>query len=146
MTPVQSLAASREAIARQLRGERPGSPHRPSQGGQVPNGDASPSGAPGRSSWWRLARRTVSIWWRHHPAHAAAQVARPALQAYAQDKPLQLIGVAAGLGAAAAVLRPWRLISLGALVAATLKTSDISTLLISLFSQDDPPSAVDRTP
>ncbi|MBX3588504.1 MAG: hypothetical protein KF796_17890 [Ramlibacter sp.] len=146
MTPAQSLAASREAIARQLRGERPGPPHRPSQAGQVPDEEASTHGAPSRGGWWRLARRTLSIWWRHHPAHAAAQVARPALQAYAQDKPLQLIGVAASVGAAAVVLRPWRLISLGALVAATLKTSDLSTLLISLFSQDAPPSAVDRTP
>ena len=51
------------------------------------------------------------------------------------DRPLHLVGLAAAAGAAAVWLKPWRLISVGAVLAATLKSQDMSRLMVSLLAQ-----------
>jgi hypothetical protein len=61
-------------------------------------------------------------------------LAKPTLKRYAEEKPLQLLGIAAAAGAAAVVLRPWRLVSLGGVLLATLKSSELSGALASMLS------------
>ncbi|MBX3657311.1 MAG: hypothetical protein KF740_02630 [Ramlibacter sp.] len=139
MTPAQQLAASREAIARQLGHHRAGRA-RPADPDHPRAGD-DPGVPSDHGGGWRLAQRALSAWWHHHPAYAATQVARPALDAYACEKPLQLVGVAAGLGAAAVLLRPWRLLSASAVAALVLKTSDLGGLLVSLLVPGQPSGA-----
>ena len=44
-------------------------------------------------------------------------VLQPVVASYAKSNPVKTIGIAAGLGAAMVVLKPWRLITLGSLLA-----------------------------
>jgi hypothetical protein len=53
---------------------------------------------------------------------------------YAREKPLQLLGIAAVAGAAAVAFKPWRLVSLGSVLLAALKSSEISGALLSMLS------------
>jgi hypothetical protein len=60
---------------------------------------------------WGILKHALGAWWHHHPVSVAFGLARPTLKHYAEEKPLQLLGIAAAAGAAAVVLRPWRLVS-----------------------------------
>jgi ElaB/YqjD/DUF883 family membrane-anchored ribosome-binding protein len=44
-------------------------------------------------------------------------VLQPIVESYTKTNPLKTLGIAAGLGAAVVVLKPWRLITLGSLLA-----------------------------
>ena len=133
LTPQQRLANSRQALVGYM--AHGGDDGANSDGS---SGSASDSSVAGRQGIWQTAKRTVQAWWRHHPAHAALDVAvgvaHPVLNRYAQDKPLQLVAGAAALGAALVVLRPWRLVSITGLLLSTLKSSDLTPTLLSLFS------------
>jgi hypothetical protein len=130
---VQRLQASRHAISAHLQGRR-GEP-RPEQAHDNSEAPRASSSGP---AWWRIARRTLGVWWHNHPAYSAALVAQPVLARYARQKPLQVIGIAVAVGAAAVVIKPWRLISVGAVLAATLKSQDVTRLLMSLVAQAMP--------
>ena len=130
---VQRLRASRQAISAHLQGRRGETRTEQAQdNGDVPH---TPSSGP---AWWRIARRTLGVWWHNHPAYSAALVAQPVLARYARQKPLQVIGIAVAVGAAAVVIKPWRLISVGAVLAATLKSQDMTRLVMSLMAQAMP--------
>lgn len=87
------------------------------------------------SVWWRLLKRTGLRWWQRHPASTVTEVAVPLLGAYTRQEPLKVLGVAALLGAAVVVTRPWRLLSAGALLAATFRPADMSALVLSMLTQ-----------
>jgi hypothetical protein len=82
-------------------------------------------------------RRALGTWWRHHPAHMGVELATPLLAAYAHRKPLQFLGIAAAVGAAVVVLRPWRLISATGILVALVKSSQLSGLVMSAMSAAD---------
>ena len=138
LTPQQRLAVSRRALVQQLRGEAPpaaperarsGSPHRPRKPGLFD-----------RIAWLPVARSMAERWWRRHPANAVGQLARPVLDRYAREQPAKLVAVAAAAGALIVLVRPWRLLSVGALVAAALKSSDIADMVTSVMrNKDDKP-------
>ncbi len=44
-------------------------------------------------------------------------VLKPLLQTYSKSNPVKTLGIAAGVGAAIVVLKPWRLITLGSVLA-----------------------------
>ncbi len=44
-------------------------------------------------------------------------ILQPVVASYAKSYPVKTLGIAAGLGAAIVVLKPWRLITLGSLLA-----------------------------
>lgn len=132
LTPQQRLAASRKAIVRYMNQEdaaEDGAPQSSGSDGLEGYGDAPADGGS-----WAAIKHTAKVWWRHHPAQLALNLARPSLNKFAEDKPMLLLGIAAGVGAAAVVLRPWRLISVTGLVFAALKTSDLPVLLMSILS------------
>lgn len=138
LTPAQRLQASRHAISQHLQGQgRSRRSDADATRGAGGNDEAdAPSAGP---AWWRIARHTLRVWWHNHPAYSAVLVAQPVLQRYASEKPLQVVGIAAAVGAAAVWLKPWRLVSVGALLAATMKSQDVSRLVVALMSQAMPP-------
>ncbi|MEO8248634.1 MAG: hypothetical protein ABI589_04620 [Burkholderiales bacterium] len=91
-----------------------------------------PAPAASPFAWAPLLRRGASVWWRHHPAHAALEVADSMLSHVARRKPYQMLAVAAGVGALAMVIRPWRLVSVTGLAFAALKMTDVRSLFGSL--------------
>jgi hypothetical protein len=128
LSPQQRLALSRRAIVRHMNQDRRA--HDEEEAGEDNFDDAPPEGG----GTWHLIKHTVRAWWRHHPAHVAIDLARPVLGRYAEDKPLKLLGIAAGIGALAVVIKPWRLVSMTGLLLATLKSSEMSGALLSMLS------------
>jgi hypothetical protein len=83
--------------------------------------------------WLSVAQSFGARWWRRHPANAMVQLAQPLLQRYARKQPAKLIAIAAGTGAVIMLVKPWRLLSVTALVAAVLKTSDVADMVTTLM-------------
>ena len=79
----------------------------------------------------------------------AAGVAKPILSKYAEEKPMQLLGTAAVLGAAVVLVRPWRLVSITGLLLATVKSPGLSPALMSLITPEpaftNPPEDISKT-
>lgn len=100
-------------------------------------------GDPGPMGWLGRAQRAVAAWWRYHPAHMAADIATPVLASYARRKPAQMLGIAAVAGAVLMFARPWRLMSVSALILAVVKSSHLPGLLMSVMQDhggyDDEP-------
>lgn len=83
---------------------------------------------------WGAIKHAMRAFWRNHPVRVAIDLARPVIGKYAEEQPLKLLGISAGIGAAAVLLRPWRLVSLGAVLVAALKSSGLSNALSSMLS------------
>ncbi len=150
ISPQARLAASRKALVRQMAhsdgranddtpNERDGAGNGGDSDSDSDSGthrDGTPTHAGYRSgSVWQVLTEAVTAWWQHHPAHVALDVGRPFLRSYAREKPLQLLGIAAGLGAAAVLVKPWRLVSFTGLAVAALKSTKLSSTLLSLLSR-----------
>lgn len=139
LTPQQRLAISRRALLRQLHGDHPGEtlppPHGYDDDAEGPY--ASPSME--ASGWISVARRLGERWWRRHPANAVGQLAKPLLKRYAREQPFKVLGTAAAIGAAVVLIRPWRLLSITAVLAAVLKTSDVADLVTTLMHNNSTP-------
>ena len=140
-TPQERLANSRKAIVRHM-----------SRDDKQSHGDEAQDGLPGEDDaafsegggTWGLFKQAIGAWWHHHPVSVAFSLARPVIGRYAEEKPLQLLGIAAAAGAAAVVIKPWRLVSLGSVLLATFKSSEISGALLSMLSR--PPQDTEQTP
>ncbi|MES2415033.1 MAG: hypothetical protein V4614_14600 [Pseudomonadota bacterium] len=129
-TPQERLAVSRKAIVRYMTQDE-SFEEAEAQRDDGMEGYGEPAGKGGT---WSVVKHAVKVWWQHHPAQLAVNLARPSLDKYAQDKPLQLLGIAAGIGAAAVVIKPWKLISVTGLLFTALKASDLPVLLMSVLS------------
>lgn len=151
LTPQQRLAASRRAIVQSMHRDQRTHNH-----GDMPNGaSAQPTNeddgnyasgsrsnrahSSGLNGLWRSVRRTASAWWRSQPASLAVDVVHPMVEKYAQANPLKLIGLAAAVGAAVVIAKPWRLISITGVLVATLRSTQMSSLIASVLSS--PPAA-----
>lgn len=146
LTPQERLALSRRALVRHLNGEDE-EPLESRHGGRYTAQEDdpqmyAPEGAqqetPSRSNrhrWTSMARSMTERWWRRHPAHAVGQLARPLLEHYARKEPAKLMAIAAATGAAIVLVKPWRLLSLTAVLAAVLKTSDVADVINTLMHQ-----------
>jgi hypothetical protein len=126
-TPRERLEMTRDALARQFaRRRRPGLP------------PEDPEAVQQQGMLARM-RRAARVWWHSHPMHNAIDFARPALQDYAEDKPYRLVGIAAGAGAALALLRVWHLLPLTGVAFALMKSSDLKATARSFVAA--PPGA-----
>jgi hypothetical protein len=140
MTPahpsaVERLAASRQAIVRDMNGEEP----EPDQRGQADaTEDIRESGIDASSGSWDLVKQVAASWWRSHPAHLALDVTTPMVQDFARQQPVKLLGIAAATGAAVVLFRPWRLISLTGVALALIKSSEMSGVVRSLMHGGPP--------
>ncbi|RZI70922.1 MAG: hypothetical protein EOP80_15980 [Variovorax sp.] len=139
------LARNRQAIMAHIaRGERR---HDPRELPATPDGAREfvesddrgydgPPPPPGEG-WFGHFRYAAGTWWRHHPAHMAVELVSPLMRGYARRKPVQLLAISVGLGAALTLTRPWRLISLTTLAIALLKSSHLPGLLMAAMSASD---------
>ena len=161
LTPQQRLSLSRRALVRQLNGVS--EPHedqhyRPTQAAEdeleyahteaaaalPPLGE--PSGRPAGLSgnvWFSMGRSVVQRWWQRHPAQAVGQLARPLLESYARKQPAKLMAIAAAAGAVVVLVKPWRLLSVTAVLAAVLKTSDVADVVNTLMQKNSSPPRKD---
>lgn len=142
LTPQQKLAVSRKALLRLMtRDER-------AEAGGPDAGADQPGAAPVKEgSAFSAMSYAIQTWWRYHPAHALFDVGRPLFDRYAARRPLQVIGIAAAVGAAAVLVRPWRLVSIGGLLVAAFKSASAPGVLLSMLStRPSPPSAIHPKP
>jgi len=84
--------------------------------------------------WFSIARHSVRAWWEFHPARVVGVIAQPVLANYARKRPWKLVGIAAGVGAVVVVTKPWRLVSVGGLAVAALKSSQVSNFALTFLS------------
>lgn len=120
-TPGQSAGTDRAADPERGDGEDP-------QGGSHEGGSA-----------WRTIKRTAGAWWHTHPARLALEVAEPVVEKYARAHPIKLVAVAAGVGAAVVLAKPWRLVSVTGVALAALKSSKLSAMAASFLTPKDEP-------
>lgn len=161
LTPQQRLALSRRALVRQFNGaahlqdeelnptaralddEDLEYEHQDTSAAQTSAGrDFQPRGA-GGNVWLSMGRSVAQRWWRRHPAHAVGQLARPLLEGYARKQPAKLMAIAAATGAVVVLVKPWRLLSLTAVLAAVLKTSDVADIVNTLMQKNSSPPRKD---
>lgn len=131
ITPQERLAISRKAIVRHMNRN-----HRDVENkvdDEFMEAD-EPYTTGHKTGTLRMVKHAARVWWQHHPASTAAELARPLLSDYASAHPFKLLGISATVGAAAVVLRPWRMVSLSTLVAAAVKSSGLAPTLASLFT------------
>ena len=148
-SPQERLAASRKALVRHMTRDTPPDHRSTAEDHKQPTALSQEPERPYSRSLFSsgtlaLLKRGVRTWWRHHPANLAVSVAQPLLGRYASQSPLRLLVISAGVGAALVLAKPWRLISMGGIALATLKSSEFSGLLMSMLSSqpdDNDPSA-----
>jgi hypothetical protein len=150
MTPVIDspqirLAASREALVRQMTGECPSTADGPDRDANDSLRGADAGGNAQDSSTWQFLKQAVMAWWQHHLAQLAVDLGQPLLNNYARDKPFQLLAIAAGAGAIAVLIKPWRLVSITGLAMAALKSTGLSSTLLSLIPRGDTPRPPKKT-
>ncbi|MET3914682.1 hypothetical protein ABID97_001464 [Variovorax sp. OAS795] len=149
LTPKERLAISRRALVRELNGEdeadarsdaRLAAAQQELDGLQgFEDSLAYRPSSGGSRRWISMARSMTERWWRRHPAHAMGQLARPVLEHYARKEPAKLMAIAAATGAALVLLKPWRLLSFTAVLAAVLKTSDVADVVNTLMQKNTSP-------
>ena len=61
------------------------------------------------------SRSEIANFMQHN--HQILDILKPVVASYAKSHPVKTLGIAAGLGAAIIVFKPWRLISIGGLLA-----------------------------
>ena len=140
------LARSRQAIVAHIaRRERRHDPHEPSarlpgsplEGVEYDTYENYEEPLPPGDGWLGHLRYAIGTWWRHHPAHMAVELVSPVMRGYARRKPVQLLAISVGLGAALTLARPWKLISVTTLLIALLKSSHLPGLLMAAMSASD---------
>jgi hypothetical protein len=137
LTPQQRLAISRRALVHELRGSD-AEIEEPS-----PSAMQRHTGIFDQVPWISMARRVTQRWWRRHPANAVGQLARPLLDRYAREQPVKLMAAAAAAGALIVLAKPWRLLSITAVLAAVLKTSDVADMVTTLMHKNPSPPRKD---
>ncbi len=131
-TPQERLAISRKAMVRHMtRDKRAAQDAYAEEAHDVEDAARHHSAADGT---WRVVKHAMRTWWHHHPVNVALDIARPVLGQYAREHPMKLVGIAAGVGVATVLLRPWRLVSVGSVVAATLKSPQLPNFFLSMLS------------
>ena len=129
LTPQERLAISRKAIVKHMNRH-----HREIEDRIDDDLDDSGESHPASHGTLGIIKHAVRVWWHRNPASAAAELARPLLNDYARSHPFKLLGISAGVGAAAVVIRPWRMVSLGTLLVAAVKSSGLTSALISMLT------------
>lgn len=138
-TPQERLALSRKAIVRHMTRS-----NRTDEEPHSADSDHAEERGHTRIGIFSVIKNTLRAWWQRHPVSTACSLAEPLIGKYAAEHPFKLLAFSAAAGAATAVLRPWRLVSIGSLLVAALKSSELSGALLSMLSSSsqDPPDPV----
>ena len=144
-TPQERLAASRKAIIWHMtRGDD--APQTYAADGTDTynvNGGATDIGGSRHglgNGQWNMMKKAARAWWHHHPANLALDVTKPLVESYTRNHPLLVLGIAAGLGAVAVWVKPWRLVSVGGLTALVLRSTNISGAILSMLTPSRTPA------
>ena len=129
LTPQERLALTRKAIVRHM--NRNHRDHEFETGHETSEADAKGTARPGLIS---ALQQAIRVWWYRQPASSVVELARPLLGDYARVHPFKLLGTAAAVGAATALVRPWRRISAGGLLLTAVKSSGLAGVLLSLLT------------
>lgn len=138
-TPQDRLAASRRALVRYMTADEDVSIGQRQQI-RDQDEDSVKETLPARGVLQNI-QRAVRVWWHRHPAQLVLELGKPVLGKYAEEKPFQLLGFAAAVGAAVALTRPWRMVSPAGLAVTAFKSVKASGLLLSLLSTHPDPTA-----
>jgi hypothetical protein len=136
------LARTRQAILEHVaRRERRHDPREETaqgfaEAGSPPYDDDDDIPDPGEG-WFGHMKHAVRTWWRYHPAHMAVELVTPLARNYARRKPVQLLGISLAAGAMLTFARPWKLISIGTILVAVLKSGQLSHLITAAMSASD---------
>jgi hypothetical protein len=136
LSPQERLAISRKAMVKHMtRDKRAAQPTYAPETDDFEN-DAAAAQYSTASATWHIVQHAARTWWQHHPVNLALGIARPVLSQFAQEHPVKLVGIAAGVGVATVLLRPWRLVSLGTVLATALKTPQLPDFVLAMLSPD----------
>ena len=130
LTPQERLAISRRAIVKHM--NRDHSVDTEDDGQQLIEDGMQRMR---NQSAWESIKHSLLVWWHRHPASTAVELAKPMVNDFSQAHPFKLLGISAGVGAVMALVRPWRMVSLGGLMVAAFKSSGLSSAVISLMSR-----------
>ena len=108
----QRLARSRQALLEQMR----------------MGGNAQTKPAPGDSHQAGLWPWLLQAW-QNHPARLAVQALAPLLREHTRRHPWQVLALSGLLGGAVMLLRPWRLLPLGAVLMTAARTVPLAQVL-----------------
>ena len=133
-SPARRLAASRAALMRQMTARHESTQPQPTGQLDENKGALGTSAHQPGLSVFKLVKQAVASWWQYHPAHIAVEAGRPYLTAYASNKPLQMLGIATGVGALLVLVKPWRLVSLTGLAVTAFQSSNLPASLMSLLT------------
>ncbi len=129
LTPQERLALTRKAIVRHM--NRHHRDHEFEVGHETSGADGTDAVRPGLIS---ALQQAIRVWWYRQPASSVVELVRPLLGDYARVHPFKLLGTAAAVGAATALVRPWRRVSVGGLLLTAVKSSGLAGVLLSLLT------------
>lgn len=98
------------------------------------SGDASPETG-SDFSWTSFVETALASWWHDHPARAGALLLCTAVEETARRKPLPTVAVAAVVGAAVVLIKPWRLVSTTAVMLTVFRSSNFTGVVTSLLEK-----------
>lgn len=130
ITPQERLALTRKALVKHM--NRNYRHHEQEMGYETGEAESARSARPGP---FTALKQAVGEWWYRQPASSALELARPLLGDYARVHPFKLLSVAAAVGAATALVRPWRRMSVGGLLLTAVKSSGLAGVLLSLLTR-----------
>lgn len=84
---------------------------------------------------WNNAMHALLIWWQRHPASAVFELANPLMREYGGSHPFKLLGVSALIGSAVVMVKPWRMMSVGSWMVAAVKSSGLTSAILSLLTK-----------
>lgn len=129
LTPQERLAISRMAIVKHMHG------HDLQVLDRIDNETDDPNNSGlGLHNKISIITHTIKVWWNRHPVNAVLELTRPLMSDYARAHPLKLLSIAMGVGVAIVLIKPWRMVSLGAVAVAAVKSSGISNALYAMLS------------
>jgi hypothetical protein len=79
-------------------------------------------------------KRAAKAYWQQHPARIGLEIATPALSSYAAKHPMQYLGISAAAGAVLMLARPWRMVSVGGLLLALVKSPQLASVVMAAMS------------
>ena len=130
LSPQERLALSRKAIVKHMSRHDPEAQERQESKSETGSGTAK------TLRYGKLAqvKHLMRMWWNRHPASAVVDLASPVLSNYAKAHSFKLLGISVLVGFILAIIRPWRMISISALLVAAVKSSGLSNALLTMLS------------
>lgn len=129
LTPQERLAISRMAILKHMNRH-----HREFEDRTDDELGSSDPSRPASHGTLGIIKQAAKVWWHRNPASTVVELAQPLLSGYASVHPFKLLAISAGIGAATVVIRPWRMVSVGALLVGAVKSSGMTNALASMIT------------